>query len=254
MFRQLARLDRLLLTLGSRVVTVSSNAYRRGSINFDDLQSERGYRPMAAYARSKLANLLFTYELQRRLAAHSADTIAVAAHPGTARTDLMRHSPWLFRVVTSARTRMLFSWLVQDVDAGALPTLRAATDPHARGRRVLRPGRVERVHRLASGTSPVHSRFARPSNCNKSFGTSPSDLPTSTTTGRLPRSTRRTSRDIPWLCPASGEATSPKAPPLGEGRRMILASDGDVVCMVAKVESALDPCRRCAASASSIER
>jgi NAD(P)-dependent dehydrogenase (short-subunit alcohol dehydrogenase family) len=126
-------LDRLLSTSGSRVVTVSSNAHRRGSINFDDLHSQRGYRPMAAYAQSKLANLLFTYELQRRLASHGASTIAVAAHPGTARTDLMRHSPRLFRFVTSPRTRMLFSWLVQDEDAGALPTLRAATDPRSQG-------------------------------------------------------------------------------------------------------------------------
>lgn len=126
-------LDRLLRTPGSRVVTVSSYAHRRGTINFADLQSERGYRAMTAYAQSKLANLLFTYELQRRLDAHSADMIALAAHPGTARTELMRHSPWLFRVVLSPSTKMLFSWLVQDVDAGALPTLRAATDPNARG-------------------------------------------------------------------------------------------------------------------------
>jgi NAD(P)-dependent dehydrogenase (short-subunit alcohol dehydrogenase family) len=126
-------LTRLLGTAGSRVVTVSSNAHRQGVINFDDLHAERKYRPMAAYAQSKLANLLFTYELQRRLSATGATTIAVAAHPGAARTDLMRHSPWHFRVVISRRTRLLFSWLIQDGDAAALPILRAATDPRAHG-------------------------------------------------------------------------------------------------------------------------
>ncbi|MFC4534945.1 oxidoreductase [Sphaerisporangium dianthi] len=126
-------LDRLLGTPGSRIVTISSNAHRRGTIDFDDLQAERRYHPMNAYAQSKLANLLFTYELQRRLAGAGAGTIAVAAHPGAARTRLMRHSPWHYRFVIHPRTRMLFSWLIQDEDAGALPTLRAATDPRARG-------------------------------------------------------------------------------------------------------------------------
>src|SRR5262249_18042034 len=78
----------LLGTPGSRVVTVSSNAHRAGRINFADLNSARGYRRMTAYGQSKLANLMFTYELQRRLSAAGAETIAVAAHPGTARTDL----------------------------------------------------------------------------------------------------------------------------------------------------------------------
>jgi NAD(P)-dependent dehydrogenase (short-subunit alcohol dehydrogenase family) len=70
-------LDLVLRTPGSRVVTVSSNAHRRGVIDFDDLQSTRRYHPMSAYAQSKLANLLFTHELQRRLA--GSGTIAVAA-------------------------------------------------------------------------------------------------------------------------------------------------------------------------------
>lgn len=126
-------LDRLLATPGSRVVTVSSNGHRRGRIDFDDLNAERRYHPMTAYTQSKLANLLFTHELQRRLTAAGATTIAVSAHPGAARTDLMRHSPWLFRFAISPRTRWLFSWLIQDEDAGALPTLRAATDPGVRG-------------------------------------------------------------------------------------------------------------------------
>lgn len=126
-------LQPILATPGSRIVTISSNGHRRGAIDFDDLQAERRYHPMIAYTQSKLANLLFTYELQRRLAAAGAGTIAVAAHPGAARTRLMRHSPWHFRFVVHPRTKMLFSWLIQDEDAGALPTLRAATDPRAVG-------------------------------------------------------------------------------------------------------------------------
>ncbi|MEV4350521.1 hypothetical protein AB0J83_39195 [Actinoplanes sp. NPDC049596] len=96
-------------------------------IDFDDLQWERGYHRMAAYRRSKLANLLFAFELGRRY----PGLTSVAAHPGAARTPLMRHSPWHFRFVTSARTRWAFSWLIQSPEAGALPLLRAATDPRA---------------------------------------------------------------------------------------------------------------------------
>jgi NAD(P)-dependent dehydrogenase (short-subunit alcohol dehydrogenase family) len=111
---------------GSRVVTVSSNGHRTGPINFDNLQSERRYSRIGAYGRSKLANLLFTYELQRRLAAAGAPTIAVAAHPGTSDTELVRHlPPWM-----QAGSRIIPS---QGAAGGALPTLRAATDPAAAG-------------------------------------------------------------------------------------------------------------------------
>jgi NAD(P)-dependent dehydrogenase (short-subunit alcohol dehydrogenase family) len=126
-------LDRLLATPGSRIVTVSSIAHRRGAMHFDDLQSERSYDPSDAYAASKLANLLFTYELQTRLEAAGAHTNALAAHPGNARTDLWRTSAVLERVLISSRLRMLNFWLVQSPRAGALPTLRAAVDPSARG-------------------------------------------------------------------------------------------------------------------------
>ena len=84
-------LDLLLPRSDSRVVTVSSVGHRSGAINFDDLQWERTYSRMAAYAQSKLANLLFTYELQRRLMRH-ASTIAVAAHPGVAATAMVAAS------------------------------------------------------------------------------------------------------------------------------------------------------------------
>lgn len=119
-------LDRMLAVPGSRVATVSSNAHRMGRIDFGNLQAERGYRRSAAYARSKLANLLFSYELQRRLAAAGAATAALAAHPGTSRTALVRYLPGWMR---------LGSYLVpnQASAMGALPVLRAATDPAAAG-------------------------------------------------------------------------------------------------------------------------
>ncbi len=123
----------LLAVPGSRVVTLSSNGHRAGRVNFADLQSARHYNRYAAYGRSKLANLLFTYELQRRLAKARAQTIALAAHPGTARTDLTRHMSSLSNAAMDPRFAALNSWWVQDVKMGALPTLRAATDPAAIG-------------------------------------------------------------------------------------------------------------------------
>jgi NAD(P)-dependent dehydrogenase (short-subunit alcohol dehydrogenase family) len=123
-------LDRLLSVAGSRVVTVSSVGHRiRARINFEDLQSERGYSRVAAYGQSKLANLMFTYELQRRLAGTSTTTIAVAAHPGGSNTELVRNSP----VVLRALNAMLGPLIAQSAAMGALPTLRAATDPAVRG-------------------------------------------------------------------------------------------------------------------------
>jgi len=121
-------LDRLLPVAGSRVVTVSSMGHRiRADIHFDDLQWERGYSRVGAYGQSKLANLLFTYELQRRLAARGT-TIAAAAHPGGSRTELTRNLPALLTPVAA-----VLEPLFQGADMGALPTLRAATDPGVLG-------------------------------------------------------------------------------------------------------------------------
>ena len=85
-------LDRLLATPGSRVVTVSSRGHTGGVMAFDDLQFERGYHAAHAYWQSKLANLLFSYELQARLDAAGAATMALAAHPGIVPTELWRTS------------------------------------------------------------------------------------------------------------------------------------------------------------------
>ncbi|MEV5889531.1 SDR family NAD(P)-dependent oxidoreductase [Nonomuraea fuscirosea] len=129
-------LDRLLPVPGSRVVTVSSTGHRiRAAIHFDDLQWERSYSRTAAYGQSKLANLMFTYELQRRLAVHGT-TIAVAAHPGVSNTELARYTPAAFRLPLT----WLAPLLTQNADMGALPTLRAATDPAVTGGQYYGPG------------------------------------------------------------------------------------------------------------------
>ncbi|MFI7545247.1 SDR family NAD(P)-dependent oxidoreductase [Actinoplanes sp. NPDC049599] len=122
-------LDRLLPVPGSRVTTVSSVGHRiRAAIHFDDLQWERSYGRAAAYGQSKLANLMFTYELQRRLTAHGT-TAAVAAHPGVSNTELARNSPALLRLPLT----WLAPVITQNPAMGALPTLRAATDPAVLG-------------------------------------------------------------------------------------------------------------------------
>ena len=126
-------LDRLLTTAGSRIVTVSSIGHRRGTIHFDDLNLEHGYRYQTAYFQAKLANLMFTYELQRRLAASGAQTIAVAAHPGNARTEFGRDMSVVARAAMDPRMRLFTSWLLQSPQTGALSTLRAATDPNVEG-------------------------------------------------------------------------------------------------------------------------
>ena len=129
-------LENLLPVPGSRVVTVSSVGHRiRAAIHFDDLQWERSYSGVAAYGQAKLANLMFTYELQRRLAPHGG-TIAAAAHPGVSNTELARHTPAALRVPLTA----LAPALTQPPSRGALPTLRAATDPGVLGGQYFGPG------------------------------------------------------------------------------------------------------------------
>ena len=130
-------LEQMLPVPGSRVVTVSSIVHAiRARINFDDLQGERSYSRVGAYGQSKLANLMFTYELQRRLS--GADTtIAVAAHPGLANTELSRNV---------ARDRRVLLRAGDDPDGGDGRTLYPARrDRPRRARRpVLRPARTLR--------------------------------------------------------------------------------------------------------------
>src|SRR6266403_1744271 len=128
-------LEQMLPVPGSRVVTISSQAHRiRARINFGDLQGERSYRRVAAYSQSKLANLMFTYELARRLSGAATTTIAVAAHPGLAATELTRHTP--------AIAAFFYARVISQKPAmGALPTLRAATDPGVLGGQYYGPRR-----------------------------------------------------------------------------------------------------------------
>jgi NAD(P)-dependent dehydrogenase (short-subunit alcohol dehydrogenase family) len=132
-------LDRL--APGARVVSVSSVAHLEGVIDFDDLQAERQYDRERAYAQSKLANLLFTYELDRRLRAAGAQVTAVACHPGVVYTDLFANESRAQQFLLSRAMRPINFWAVQDVRMGALPELRAATDPSARGGQYFGPRR-----------------------------------------------------------------------------------------------------------------
>jgi NAD(P)-dependent dehydrogenase (short-subunit alcohol dehydrogenase family) len=122
-------LGRLAPVPGARVVTVSSNAHKAGRIAFDDLQSRRGYTRTAGYCQSKLANLMFTYELQRRLTAAGAEAEALAAHPGLTKTQLGRYLSAVMRAYYVVAERPLG----HSAARGALPVLRAATDASARG-------------------------------------------------------------------------------------------------------------------------
>lgn len=121
----------------ARVVTVSSGAHRMGRINFDDLQGARKYRRWGAYGQSKLANLLFAFELDRRLRAAGSPISSVAAHPGYAATNLQFAAPPL-----PDRMLMFFGnrLLAQSAEMGALPTLYAATYPGLESGAYIGPG------------------------------------------------------------------------------------------------------------------
>jgi NAD(P)-dependent dehydrogenase (short-subunit alcohol dehydrogenase family) len=151
-------LENLLSVEGSRVVAVASVAHRiQASIHFDDLQWERSYNRVAAYGQSKLSNLLFTYELQRRLAARDEPTIAVAAHPGLANTELMRHIPG----TALPGYRQLAALVTNSPKMGALATLRAATDPGVRGAQYYGPDGIREMRghpKLVESSKQSHNQ------------------------------------------------------------------------------------------------
>ena len=126
-------LPALLARPGARVVTVSSFVHWFGSLDFGDLMSERSYDPWRAYAASKLANLLFMRELDRRAREAGTDLVSVGAHPGYARTNLVAAGPATGRRLTGGVLRLGTALVGQSARAGALPQLRAATDPEVRG-------------------------------------------------------------------------------------------------------------------------
>ena len=127
-------------TKGARIVTVSSNLHKTGRMNFDDLMGEKSYKPWAAYGQSKLANLLFTSELQRRLEKAKIDAIAVAAHPGWSNTSLMKSGPMKGR---SKFMTGLAQWvtdrMAQPGTMGALNELYAATAADVHGNEYFGP-------------------------------------------------------------------------------------------------------------------
>lgn len=127
-------LERLLATAAARIVTVSSIVHKRGRINFEDLNGERHYDGAKAYGQAKLANLLFTFELDRRLRAAAAAPISVAAHPGYSATNLQLVGPQMQGSrLTEAAMRIANAIVAQSPEAGALPTLYAATFPGLEG-------------------------------------------------------------------------------------------------------------------------
>ncbi len=113
-----------------RVVTLASIAHKRGHLDFDDLQSLKSYSPMGAYAQSKLGDLMFAFELDRRLRAAGSPVISVAVHPGVAATNLFRAADYrgLEKAARDAFSPLI-GWLLNSDAAGALPTLYAATAP-----------------------------------------------------------------------------------------------------------------------------
>lgn len=123
-----------------RVINLSSVAARDGEIRFDDLQSQHDYRPMAAYAQSKLACLMFAFELQRRSAAAGWGIQSIAAHPGVARTDLLPNGAGASSAAGVVRRYLWF--LFQPAWQGALPTLYAATSPQAKAGGYYGPHRL----------------------------------------------------------------------------------------------------------------
>jgi NAD(P)-dependent dehydrogenase (short-subunit alcohol dehydrogenase family) len=127
-------LPSLLGTEGARVVSVASQAHRMGRMHWDDLMGERRYEAWEWYGQSKLANLLFTYELQRRLEGAGKKLVALACHPGYSATALQHKGPEMEgSKLKGAIMSVGNALLAQSSAMGALPTLRAATDPDAKG-------------------------------------------------------------------------------------------------------------------------
>ena len=122
--------EKLKSTPNSRVVTVSSFAHNRGRINFSDLNSEKSYQKWQAYGQSKLANVLFAYELQKRVSANGNNPQSVVVHPGYAATNLQRTS-WFFNFINPM--------IAQSQEMGVLPTLFAAINSQIKGGEYVGP-------------------------------------------------------------------------------------------------------------------
>ncbi|RYG71250.1 SDR family NAD(P)-dependent oxidoreductase [bacterium] len=145
----------------ARVVTLSSIASREGHINFDDLQSALNYKPMQAYGQSKIACLMFSFELQRRSEAGGWGITSIAAHPGISRTDILHNAPGRWSAQGLMRTLLWF--LFQPAPQGALPTLFAATSPQAKAGAYYGPDKMSEMRgspTLAKVPSQAEDRAA----------------------------------------------------------------------------------------------
>lgn len=149
----------LLLTMlkereGARIVNVSSLAHRGGRINYADINADLYYNRMERYAMSKFANILFTYELQRRLEAAGSPAISVACHPGGSNTELGRNLPVFMQLMA-----MPLQMFMNSAAEGALPTLMAATGEGVNGGDYFGPAGFGEFSRSATKVSTIpHSR------------------------------------------------------------------------------------------------
>lgn len=142
--------DKIAASAPSRIVTVSSLAHTRGRVRFNDLHSSNGYARWAAYSQSKVANLLFAYELDRRLRAKKLDVKSVACHPGISSSNLYKPGPFWTR---------LSLLIAQSSRQGALPEIYAAVDPHIQGGDYIGPsGMMEMRGQPAKVQSSALSR------------------------------------------------------------------------------------------------
>lgn len=132
-------LPSLLTAPAARVVTVSSIAHRGGKIHFDDLQWEHGYKPWPAYRQSKLANLLFGLELERKFEQAGVTARSMVVHPGVANTSLFVNGPGAGKGVINSLIPKLIGWVAQSEEQGSLPTLYGGTAAEAQGGRFYGP-------------------------------------------------------------------------------------------------------------------
>ena len=126
-------MEMLIASGPARVVSISSQGHRPGKIHFDDINSEKKYSPWPAYFQSKLANLLFIRELQRRLALADSEVIAVAAHPGVSNTNLGHETSGMLGSMMKWSRPVFDRFVSQSAAMGSLPTLRAAVDASVEG-------------------------------------------------------------------------------------------------------------------------
>jgi NAD(P)-dependent dehydrogenase (short-subunit alcohol dehydrogenase family) len=125
---------RMMPVIRERVVTVASIAHKRGRINFDDLQSTKSYKPMRGYEQSKLGNVMFMLELERRLRAAGSSVLSIGVHPGVALTNLFKVGDGTgLAGVAQGFVRMLIGTLMGSGRDGAVPTVYAATAADAQG-------------------------------------------------------------------------------------------------------------------------